>query len=108
MSMLMEDWSHCKKNHIKTPKDTQYLQNIEAINCKHNVSCIYVRQHQKHKDQSAIRDDHADVKNMILMHLLNSVHTFIFHWMPSLRTITARSSSSHDNGDEDDKDTDNE
>eukprot|EP01083_Nonionella_stella_P025951 71452_1 len=108
ISMLMEDWSQCKKNHIKTLKDTQYFQSIEAINCKHNASCIYVRQHQKHTDQSTIRDDHGDIKNMILMDLLNSIHTFIFHWMPSRLRITARSSSSHDNGDEDDKDTDDE
>eukprot|EP01083_Nonionella_stella_P110329 322755_1 len=43
ISMLMEDWYRCKKNHIKTRRDIQYFQKNEAINCHHTRSCVYVR-----------------------------------------------------------------
>eukprot|EP01083_Nonionella_stella_P208094 755440_1 len=110
ISMLMEDWSQCKKNHIKTLKDTQYFQSIEAINCKHNASCIYVRRYQRHRDRSAVRDHHfkneeTDAKNIILMDLLNSIHTFIFHWMPSRFRITEMPSLVYDHDDDDEDDS---
>eukprot|EP01083_Nonionella_stella_P116915 347844_1 len=106
ISMLMEDWYRCKQNHIKRPKDIEYFQSIEAINCKSNASCIYVRRYHRHRDRSAARDYHVknqetDAKNIILMDLLNSIHTFIFHWMPSRFRITEMPSLSYDHDDED-------
>eukprot|EP01083_Nonionella_stella_P291492 991842_1 len=106
ISMLMEDWYRCKQNHIKRPKDIEYFQSIEAINCKSNASCIYVRRYHRHRDRSAARDYHVknqetDAKNIILMDLLNSIHTFIFHWMPSRFRMTEMPSLSYDHDDED-------
>eukprot|EP01083_Nonionella_stella_P172234 590377_1 len=110
ISMLMEDWYRCKQNHLKTPKDIEYFQSIEAISCKHNASCIYVRRYQRHRDRSAVRDHHfkneeTDAKNIILMDLLNSIHTFIFHWMPSRFRITEMPSLVYDHDDDDEDDS---
>eukprot|EP01083_Nonionella_stella_P025952 71453_1 len=110
ISMLMEDWYRCKQNHLKTPKDIEYFQSIEAISCTHNASCIYVRRYQRHRDRSAVRDHHfkneeTDAKNIILMDLLNSIHTFIFHWMPSRFRITEMPSLVYDHDDDDEDDS---
>eukprot|EP01083_Nonionella_stella_P208093 755436_1 len=95
ISMLMEDWYRCKKNHIKTRRDIQYFQKNEAINCHHTRSCVYVRRYQRDRYRGTTRDyrvknHETDTKNIILMDILNSIHTFIFHWMPlqfSIKTM---------------------
>eukprot|EP01083_Nonionella_stella_P025953 71457_1 len=104
----MEDWYRCKKNHIKTRKDIQYFQNIEAINCDRIKSCVYVRRYQRHGDRSTTRNDRTtnqetDTKNIILMDVLNNIHTFIFHWMPLRFRTSAIHALSYDHDESDDK-----
>eukprot|EP01083_Nonionella_stella_P120931 362933_1 len=82
--MFMEDWYQCKRNHFKTPNDIHHFQSIEAINCD-DESCVYVRRYQRDRSRGPHHDPHKEIdyKNIILMDELNSIHTFIFHWMPS-------------------------
>eukprot|EP01083_Nonionella_stella_P219946 787395_1 len=82
--MFMEDWYQCKKKHFKTPSDIRYFQSIDSINCD-NESCVYARRYQRDRSRSPHQDPHQEIdyKNIILMDELNSIHTFIFHWMPS-------------------------
>eukprot|EP01083_Nonionella_stella_P172233 590372_1 len=106
ISMLMEDWYRCKKNHIKTRRDIQYFRNNEAINCNHTRSCVYVRRYQRDRYRGTTRDyrvknHETDTKNIILMDILNSIHTFIFHWMPSQFSIKTMPGLSFDLDDSD-------
>eukprot|EP01083_Nonionella_stella_P120932 362936_1 len=102
--MFMEDWYQCKRNHFKTPNDIRYFQSIDSINCD-NESCVYARRYQRDRSRSPHQDPHQEIdyKNIILMDELNSIHTFIFHWMPSRFHIIEPSSLNHDNTEEDTK-----
>eukprot|EP01083_Nonionella_stella_P070942 190156_1 len=88
IAIFMDDWYHCKTNHFKTAKDIRYFQSIEAINCDHK-SCVYVRRYERDRTRSPqhVLHEEIDYKNMILMDELNSIHTFIFHWVSSRITI---------------------
>eukprot|EP01083_Nonionella_stella_P270838 917363_1 len=106
ISMFMEDWYQCKKNHFKTPNDIQHFQSIEAIKCD-DESCVYVRRYQRDRTVQQDPNKEIDYKNLILMDAVNSIHTFIFHWMPS-RFNNIETSSLNLANIEEDSDTDDD
>eukprot|EP01083_Nonionella_stella_P270836 917357_1 len=94
----MEDWYQCKQNHFKTLEDIRYFRSIKTIDCD-SESCVYVRRYQRDRTHRPQQRPHKEIdyKNMILMDELDSIHAFIFHWIPSRIGIIEASPLSHEN-----------
>eukprot|EP01084_Bolivina_argentea_P154905 270004_1 len=84
ISIFMEDWFQCKQNHMKA-NGIDYFRNKSEINCDKNASCVYLRRYQRDRyDDINVygnNNENLDHENIILMDQLNSIHTFIFHYV---------------------------
>eukprot|EP01084_Bolivina_argentea_P036904 68221_1 len=80
ISLLMEDWYHCKKMHLNDETDIEEFISYLDTNCVNHHQCNMLRRHQRDRGRMAfnMRND-IDHKNTILMDQLDTIHSYIFH-----------------------------
>eukprot|EP01084_Bolivina_argentea_P152041 265287_1 len=76
---MMEDWQQCKNNHLQTEAGIDCAKNMMYYRCD-NGRCEYNRRHTRDREYG-VYDTNAevDLKDIIVMDQLDSIHAFIFH-----------------------------
>eukprot|EP01084_Bolivina_argentea_P103270 185004_1 len=90
ISLVMEDWYHCKKMHLINEKDIETFINDTGINCIHDKACKYLTRYQRDRSRDTFNDrkEEIDHNNIILMDQLDSIHSYIFHSSLRRRNMT--------------------
>eukprot|EP01084_Bolivina_argentea_P259465 437800_1 len=79
ISTLMEDWYQCKNNHLRTYEGIACIKNMLYDKC-HNNRCQYNRRHMRDRECDPYgANTEIDIKQLIIMDQLDSIHAFIFH-----------------------------
>eukprot|EP01084_Bolivina_argentea_P083738 151603_1 len=87
IGIFMEDWYQVKNNHLREMDNSDFIEQVKHvmdIKCKDDQKCEYVGRYQRDRgnefcDPIKTGIDH---KNIALMDIFDSIHTFIFHSMP--------------------------
>eukprot|EP01084_Bolivina_argentea_P259463 437798_1 len=79
ITTLMERWHQCKNNHLRTQEAVDYIRSMMYYNCD-NEECEYNRRFMRDRE-CVIYDGNTevDIKDIIVMDYLDSIHAFIFH-----------------------------
>eukprot|EP01084_Bolivina_argentea_P077126 139829_1 len=59
VSLVMEDWYHCKKMHLMD-KDVDIFINGTGINCIHDKACKYLRRYQRDRSRDTFNDSQEE------------------------------------------------
>eukprot|EP01084_Bolivina_argentea_P001312 2423_1 len=81
LATFMEDWHQLKNNHLRSKESVDWIKNHMDIRCNLIRECQYFRRNQRNRDNDIYNIVHAEIVDVILMDVLDSIHTFIFHNM---------------------------
>eukprot|EP01084_Bolivina_argentea_P317603 550682_1 len=83
ISLVMEDWYHCKKTHFDNAKQIEKFLNEKDIRCVDKKSCDYLLRYKRDRSRNMVNDykvnKEIDYKKTILMDQLDSIHSYVFH-----------------------------
>eukprot|EP01084_Bolivina_argentea_P049399 90854_1 len=91
ISLVMEDWYHCKKMHLMNEKNIEIFINDTGINCINDKTCKYLPRYQRDRSKDTFNDRETEIdhNNIILMDQLDSIHSYIFHSSLRRRNMTS-------------------
>eukprot|EP01084_Bolivina_argentea_P225578 381171_1 len=82
VSRFMEDWYQVKKNHLKNEEDKAWIKRNSYMQCQNSKQCSYFHRHQRERSvQMYSHNTKQNLKDLILIDQLDSIHVFIFHSM---------------------------
>eukprot|EP01084_Bolivina_argentea_P285027 488690_1 len=73
---MAEDWYQIKMNHNQELKEWG-IKN-KHIFCLESKECVYINRYQRNRENEVYTHD-SDIKNVILMDQIDSIHAYIFH-----------------------------
>eukprot|EP01084_Bolivina_argentea_P096722 173868_1 len=76
LTILMDDWYHVKRNHIDELK--RWGCNQKHIYCGNDSKCSHILRYQRDREMDRHPKD-IDIKKEILMDVLDSIHSYLFH-----------------------------